>query len=140
MVSDILSGSNRMLLMPYGARWRSIRKHVHDALNTRTKNPFRKFQERESTQLLHEYLHVPERWFDANKRFANAVVMSVVFGRRAELGDRRSEALFESSGELLENLQAGRNLVDGFTGLARLPRVLQWWRPRGERAYAKTLR
>lgn len=128
-----------MVLMPYGPRWRSVRKHAHGVLNTRTKNPFRAFQELESTQLLHEYLRTPTRWFEANQRFANAVVMSVVFGRRAELDDPATKKLFESSGEFLENLQAGANLVDGFTGLARLPRFMQWWRPRGERAYRKTL-
>lgn len=128
-----------MLLMPYGEQWRSIRKHLHQILNTRTKNPYREFQELESTQLLFEYLRFPERWYEANERFANAIIMSVIFGRRAELGDEGVRELFESSGELLENLQAGHNLVDGFTQLAMLPEVLQWWRPRGERGYKKTI-
>ncbi|GAB7349605.1 hypothetical protein MBLNU459_g0292t1 [Dothideomycetes sp. NU459] len=139
MVSDILSGGKRMVLMPYGERWRIVRKYAHQVLNTRTKNPFKEFQELESTQLLHEYSHTPDRWFEANQRFANAVIMSVVFGRRAQLDDPVTKKLFESSGEFLENLQAGHNLVDGFTQLARLPKFLQWWRPRGERGYNKTL-
>lgn len=139
MVSGILSGDQRMLLMPYGERWRGIRKHLHQILNTRSKNPYKAVQELESTQLLHEYLESPDRWFESNERFANAVIMSVVFGRRAELGDAGVTELFESSGELLENLQAGHNLVDGFPQLAKLPKFLQWWRPRGERGYQKTI-
>lgn len=129
-----------MLLMPYGEQWRVIRKHLHSILNTRSKNPYRDFQELESKQLLYEYLQFPDQWNHANERFANAVVMSVVFGRRAELNDPGVQELFESSGELLINLQAGYNLVDGFTQLARLPNFLQWWRPRGERGYKRTIK
>ena len=68
MVSGILSGDQRMLLMPYGERWRGIRKHLHQILNTRSKNPYKAVQELESTQLLHEYLESPDRWFESNER------------------------------------------------------------------------
>lgn len=138
MVFDIISGRSRIVFMPYGETWRTIRRFLHQILNTRTKNPFQRPQELEAIQLVYEYLTVPHRWFEANQRFSNSVIMNVVFGRRAEIGDPSAQMIFESSGEVLKNLAVGYNLVDGFPQLAKLPRFMQWWRPRGERTHAQS--
>lgn len=64
--------------------------------------------------------------------------MSVVFGRRSVLDDPDVAELFETIEDFLENQQPGKNLVDGFQFLNKLPKVLQWWRPRGEKMFQKT--
>jgi hypothetical protein len=66
--------------------------------------------------------------------------MSVVFGRRAAWDDPDLAMLLETAEDFLALQQAGASLVDGFPILARLPKYLQWWRPRGERIYQKTVR
>ena len=123
------------MLMPYGDRWRATRKIMHQILSTRQKDVFQPFQDLESKNLLYDYLHNPEKWYLANGRFANSVIMSVVFGTRSTLDDPEVVALFETIEMFLEEQQPGKNVVDGFPILATLPKVLQWWRPRGERIF-----
>jgi hypothetical protein len=65
--------------------------------------------------------------------------MSVVFGRRATWNDPELAALFETAEEFLALQQPGVNIVDAFPVLAKLPKALQWWRPRGERIHEKTV-
>lgn len=111
---------------------------MHQILSSRQKDVFAKFQDRESRQLLYDYLHHPDRWYSANGRFANSVIMSVVFGIRSHLDDPDVAKLFETVEMFLEQQQPGVNIVDGFPILARLPKFLQWWRPRGEDMFRYT--
>jgi hypothetical protein len=66
--------------------------------------------------------------------------MSVVFGRRSLLDDPEVTELFETIELFLENQQPGVNIVDAFPVFAKLPKLLQWWRPRGEAIFEKTKR
>lgn len=140
MTQGIMSGNSRIVLMPYDERWRLLRKIMHQILSARQQDVFQLFQDLESKHLLWDYLHNPDRWFSANGRFANSVIMSVVFGRRSLLDDPEVVELFETIEMFLENQQPGVNIVDGFPILDRLPKVLQWWRPRGEMVFQKTRR
>ena len=126
--------------MPYNDRWRVLRKIMHQILSSRQQDMFKPFQDLESKHLLWDYLHKPDRWFSANGRFANSVIMSLVFGRRSMLDDPEMVELFETIELFLENQQPGVNLVDGFPFLDNLPQPLQWWRPRGERIFEQTRR
>ncbi|GAB7349169.1 hypothetical protein MBLNU459_g8105t1 [Dothideomycetes sp. NU459] len=133
-----MSGESRIVLMPYNDRWRVLRKIMHQILSGRQQEVFKPFQDLESKHLLWDYLHNPERWFSANGRFANSVIMSVVFGKRSILDDPDTVELFETIEGFLENQQPGKNIVDGFQFLDKLPKALQWWRPRGEKIFQKT--
>ncbi|KXH53334.1 hypothetical protein CSIM01_11854 [Colletotrichum simmondsii] len=64
--------------------------------------------------------------------------MSVVFGRRSTLDDPDVVELFESLELFLDIQQPGVKIVDAFPVPEKIPRVLQWWRPRGERMFHKT--
>lgn len=140
MTQGIMSGNSRIVLMPYNDRWRQLRKIMHNILSTRQADTYKPFQDLESKHLLHDYLHNPDRWFTANGRYANSVIMSVVFGRRSDLDDPEVAELFETIELFLENQQPGVNIVDGFPILDKLPNVLQWWRPRGQRIFEMTRR
>jgi hypothetical protein len=73
----------------------------------------------------------------ANQAFANSVIMSVVFGRRASIDDPELKAILKAVADLGEYLfNPMKNLCDAFPWLAKLPKPLQWWRPAGE-AYFK---
>ncbi|KAH0846045.1 hypothetical protein FOPE_11433 [Fonsecaea pedrosoi] len=139
MASGVLSGDNRVLLMPYGERWRMIRRIMHSILNKQNSPVFAPFQDIESKHLLYDFLHHPELWYSATQRFANSVIMSVVFGKRMELEDPKIRELFETSNAVIEAIQPSANLVDSLTFLERLPKSLQWWRPRGEAMFQKTV-
>lgn len=139
MTQDLMSSGSRIVLMPYNERWRLLRKIMHQILSTRQQDVFMPYQDLESKTLLWNYLQAPERWWAANGRYANSVIMSVVFGRRSSLDDPEIVELFETIDMFLSEQRPGANIVDGFPWLARLPAPLQWWRPRGLRAFRKTV-
>ncbi|KAF9891620.1 hypothetical protein FE257_003631 [Aspergillus nanangensis] len=138
MTQGIMSGGSRIVLMPYNDRWRLLRRVMHQILSAKNQDVFMPFQDLESKQLCWEYLHNPDRWWSANGRYANSVIMSVVFGRRSLLDDPDVVELFETLELFLENQQPGVNIVDAFPIIDKLPKALQWWRPRGERIFEKT--
>ncbi|KAF5487264.1 Cytochrome P450 monooxygenase patI [Colletotrichum siamense] len=138
MTQDIISRGSRIVLMPYNDQWRTLRKIMHNVLMARQEDVFKPFQDLESKHLLWDYLEKPDRWWSANGRYANSVIMSVVFGRRTVLDDPEVEELFETIELFLENQQPGVNLVDGFPIFKKLPQFLQWWRPRGDAIFRKT--
>lgn len=138
MTQEIMSGESRIVLMPYNDHWRTLRKIMHQILSSRQQDVFKPFQDLESKNLCWDYLHSPDKWFSANARYANSVIMSVVFGRRSLLDDPDVIELFETIELFLENQQPGVNIVDSFPALNKLPKPLQWWRPRGERIFHKT--
>lgn len=138
--SGLLSSDSRMVLMPYGERWRLLRRILHQVLNKQQMPTFAPFQDVESRHLLWDYLTHGEVWYSATQRFANSVIMSVVFGKRMQLEDPDVKELFDTSNELILALQPGANLVDAMPVLEKiLPKPLQWWRKRGERLHAKTV-
>lgn len=139
MTQTIMSGDSRIVLMPYNERWRVLRKIMHRILSARSMDVFMPFQDLESKNLIWDYLETPDRWWAANGRFANSVIMSVVFGRRSLLDDPDVVELFETVELFLENQQPGVHLVDGFPVLEKLPEKLQWWRSRGEAIFDKTV-
>lgn len=126
--------------MPYNDRWRMLRKIMHNVLMARQQDAFMPFQDLESRHLCWDYLQHPDRWWSANGRYANSVIMSVVFGRRSILDDPDIAELFDTVEAFLENQQPGVNIVDGFPFLAKLPEKLQWWRPRGDAIFEKTFK
>ncbi len=140
MTSKIMSGGNRILLMPYNDRWRGIRKIMHSILNKTNTTTFAPFQDLESKHLIYDYLHTPDLWYRANQRFANSVIMSVVFGKRMDLEDEKIKELLDTSGEIIGAMQPGASIADALPILENLPKPLQWWRPKGERAFQKCLR
>lgn len=113
---------------------------MHSILNKQNAGTFAPFQDLESKHLLYDYLHQPDKWFASNQRFANSVVMGVTFGKRMALDDPDVRELFETSNEFLRALQPGASLVDTFYFLEWLPKSFQWWRPKGEAIFRKTLK
>ncbi|TVY82299.1 Cytochrome P450 monooxygenase patI [Lachnellula suecica] len=140
VASTIMSGASRILLMPYSDRWRAIRKVMHSILNKQNAPIYAPYQDVESKHLLYDYLRTPNKWYTANQRFANSVIMSVVFGKRMELDNPQIQELLETTSEILEAVQPGASLADALPILENLPKPLQWWRPRAQRAFEKCKR
>jgi Cytochrome P450 len=72
MTQDIVSGGGRVVLMPYGERWRTLRKIMHQILSTRQTSTYRAYQDLESKQLLWDYLHTTDKWYLHNGRYSNS--------------------------------------------------------------------
>ncbi|KAK5219673.1 hypothetical protein LTR72_008057 [Exophiala xenobiotica] len=139
MLNDIMSGGARIVFMGYTNRWRNQRKIMHSILNGRqAETKFVPFQDLEAKQLVYELYKSPENYHKASQRFSNSIILSVVFGRRARKDDELLNFIMGYTGVLGDyQFNPLRSPADIFTGLARIPKVLQWWRPFGERFFQK---
>lgn len=131
-----------MLLMGHTEQWRNQRKVMHAQLNgQQAETKFVPYQELESRHLVWDYLQEPKKFFLANQRFSNSVVVSVLFGRRARLNDEQLAIILGQMAEFGKALFSPTvSIADLFPWLTRLPRSLQWWRPYGERFFQETLK
>jgi cytochrome P450 len=82
LAQDVASAGRRQLFMPYGPRWRSIRKHSHTLLNLTASVKYQPVQDFESKQLLTEFLDSPENFYHQNRRYSASVIMLVTYGYR----------------------------------------------------------
>lgn len=137
MLSDIMSGGARIVMMGYTDKWRNQRKIMHSILNgVQAEKKFVPFQNLESKQLVHDILHEPEDFHKAGQRFSNSVILSVAFGRRARKDDELLEFILGYTGTLGEfQFNPLKSPADVFTWLTYLPKPLQWWRPFGEKFF-----
>lgn len=72
LAMDLLSGGNRIVLMQYGERWRKLRKIMHSMLSITAVQKWAPYQEVETRQLLHYYLHNPDGFYKHNGLYANS--------------------------------------------------------------------
>lgn len=140
MTQEIISRNSRIVLMGHTNLWRSLRKTMHQILSARQLDAFRPFQDLESKHLLYEYLHKPDKWYLANGRYSNSVIMSIIFGVRSDLNNPQLRGVQETMELFIRSVQPGANIVDVFPQLTRLPKFLQWWRARGDRIFEHTKR
>ncbi|KAF4435967.1 cytochrome p450 [Fusarium acutatum] len=140
MASEVISGNKRFLFMPYGPDWRKTRKEMHSILNNTKSNLFEPYQDKESRALLYHYLHNPGRWADANSRYANSIIMSVIYGKRSELGDEDMTNVLDNLEKFTPYVIPGQSLVDIFPWLLKVPIPKSWqvWRWRGDALYEST--
>jgi cytochrome P450 len=137
LAQDVASAGRRQLFMPYGPRWRSIRKSSHALLNSTTAIKYQPVQDYESKQLMCELLDAPERFYEHNRRFSASVIMLVTYGHRLPTWD---DPLLKKIYSVLDNLTEmtapGAHAVDSFTSLTHLPQwLLGNWRTFGKRVF-----
>ncbi|KAL6408581.1 putative cytochrome p450 protein [Ilyonectria robusta] len=139
MLSEIMSGGFRIVLMGYTAQWRNQRKIMHSILNGRQADAkFVPFQNLEAKQLVYEILKEPENFHKASQRFSNSVILSVIFGRRARNNDELLDFILGYTSVLGDyQFNPLRSPADVFPWLSKLPKPLQWWRPFGEAFFRK---
>lgn len=132
MAFEAVSNQRRQFFMPYGDRWRSVRRVSHAALNLKSSNTYTPVQDFESKQLMWELLHAKNDWsfYDFNRRYSSSVIMQVTYGHRIPNWD---DPLYKKIFTVLDHFNAmaepGKWLVDLFPSLASLPSwmVQNWW-------------
>ncbi|KAI1611780.1 cytochrome P450 [Exophiala viscosa] len=141
ITQDILSGGNRIIMMSYTERWRNLRKIMHQLLMSSNSDIYKPFQDMESRALLWQYLKSPEDYYQHGARFANSVIFSVVFGRRTSMRDENVRLLFSTIDDFMETQASpSTSLPEQFPWLIKIiPRRLQWFRPKAERVFKKTI-
>lgn len=137
LAQDVASGGQRQLFMPYGPRWRSIRKHSHALLNLNTSVKYQPVQDFESKQLLTEFLSSPKDFYAMNRRYSASVIMLVTYGYRIESWeDPLIKKIYDIIDNFTEMTAPGAHAIDSFPSLASLPeRFLGNWRTFGQRVF-----
>lgn len=137
LAQDVASAGRRQLFMPYGPRWRSVRKHSHDLLNLKTSVRYQPVQDFESKVLLKELLQTPSEFMGIMRRYSASVIMLVTYGYRIPSWDdpliQRIYGVLERFGEMTA---PGAYAIETFPALASLP---QWlfrnWRTHGQKIF-----
>ncbi|KAI0123381.1 cytochrome P450 [Xylariales sp. AK1849] len=141
VVSGVLSGDNRLLLLSYGEKWRKLRGIVHKSLTPKASSNYKPGQEFEAKQLIHDiatdnedqqsfYMHV--------RRYTTSVVLLSTYGHRVASWDCDDiRTIYQVLNDFSQAAQPGAFVADLFPPLARLPKILQWWRPSATAAYEK---
>ena len=76
------SGNRRMVFMPYGKDWRSIRNIIHRLLTPAMSKSYSPIQTFEAKQLSVDLLDSPEDFYMHNRRYSSSTIMQVVYGHR----------------------------------------------------------
>ncbi|CZR56109.1 related to O-methylsterigmatocystin oxidoreductase [Phialocephala subalpina] len=137
LASDVASAGRRQLFMPYGPRYRTVRKISHALLNITMSTNYQPVQDLESKQLLFDLLHDPGNFYLHNRRYSASVIISVTYGHRIATWDN---PLAKKVYQVVNNLQSfsspGMWMVDTFPSLQYLPQFLVGnWRNFGKKCH-----
>ncbi|OJJ05937.1 hypothetical protein ASPVEDRAFT_87260 [Aspergillus versicolor CBS 583.65] len=132
VVSDMLSGGLRFLLMPYSPHWRKLRAIVHKLLSPKSSSTFMPSQEFEARQLLWDILtdnDNQENFYMHIRRYTTSVVMTSTYGRRVPVWDCEDiREIYGLMDEFSKAATPGKYMAETLPVLAKLPAWMQWWR------------
>ncbi|KAJ9483385.1 hypothetical protein VN97_g10023 [Penicillium thymicola] len=139
VVSDILSGGMRFLLMPYTPHWRKLRAIVHKLLTPKSSNTFIPSQEFEAKQLLWDILtdnENQENFYMHIRRYTTSVVMTSTYGRRIPVWDCEDiREIYGLMDEFSKAVTPGKYMAETLPVLTKLPAWMQWWRKEALRSF-----
>ncbi|KAM0753795.1 putative O-methylsterigmatocystin oxidoreductase [Meredithblackwellia eburnea MCA 4105] len=140
MTSDIVSRGLRMTFMPYGARWRSQRKLLHQLTKPDAAKSYEPIQEQESAQLIRDLGKTPESYWGHAQRYAGSTIMQIAFNKRALTPEDPAITEMRAVNEkMTKTAVAGRYIVDSIPVLNYLPHILAPWKREGDRLFVETL-
>jgi cytochrome P450 len=137
LAQDVASAGRRQLFMPYGPRWRNIRKYSHELLNTQAARNYEPIQDFESKQLVAELLDTPDQFYMHNRRYSSSVIMYVTYGYRLPTWQHPLvKRIYSVLDNFTDMTAPGAHVVDSFPSLQYLP---EWmvgnWRSLGKRVF-----
>ncbi|PNP76442.1 hypothetical protein FNYG_10228 [Fusarium nygamai] len=122
-VGDLISGGRRSVLMPYGNRWRMVRRIFTNVLTAKKCDGYVPYQELESLATIHNMLHEPKGYAHELHRYALSVARTVAFGKRVP---NSSSQFATDIREVMENfskaMTPGKYLFEAIPMLRKLPR------------------
>ena len=83
--STLLSGGMRILLVPYGERWRRLRKAAHTHLQPSVVGDYETVQTRAASNVLLDILRDPDHHQMHAKRYAASVILSIACASASSL-------------------------------------------------------
>ena len=138
VAQDVLSNGYRMVFMPYGKLWRSIRSVTHQALTTKSANAMKPSQDLESVRYVYDILTDPDDFWNHVKRYTSSVIMYATYGKRVERLDDPVLKAIQDETKVFSDALVKRFLVDQYPVIERIvPKRLQWWRIKYEPYHRK---
>ncbi|KAH7143493.1 putative O-methylsterigmatocystin oxidoreductase [Dactylonectria macrodidyma] len=138
-MNEVISGGFRMLMMPYGQKWRQLRAIVHKTTTPKASDAVRPSQEFESKQLAFDILTNNEdskSFYDHTRRYTTSVMMTVTYGKRMPTSNHEDiKQVYKAMGEMGQLVLPRGFLVDSFPVLAKLPMWMQTWRKKAKEYY-----
>ncbi|KAI0911773.1 cytochrome P450 oxidoreductase [Ustulina deusta] len=136
-VGNLITKGDHLLLMQYGDNWRLIRKLIHQYFaEPMCEKQHIHLQNAEATQLMHDFMTMPEKHMEHPKRYSNSITNSLVFGIRTKTAESEYMLrLFSLLNEWSEVLELGATPpIDSFPLLKLVPeRLLGSWKSRAVR-------
>ncbi|RHZ50595.1 uncharacterized protein CDV56_103787 [Aspergillus thermomutatus] len=82
-VAHTITGGDHLLVMQYGALWRTLRKLVHQYfMESMVEKSHLRVQNAEAVQMLRDFCVRPDQHMLHPKRYSNSITMSLVYGIR----------------------------------------------------------
>jgi Cytochrome P450 len=110
MTQDVVSAGKRILFMPYGKEWRTIRQIIHKVQQSfsreligqlftpKMSRSYIPIQHYEAKQLSVNLLDNPDDFYMHNRRYSASVIMQVTYGRRIPVCNPRHYYAAEMQG------------------------------------------
>ncbi|TKY86331.1 hypothetical protein EX895_005156 [Sporisorium graminicola] len=132
MAGELISDNRRMLILPYGTRWRLFRKVLHETLQDKAARLYEGVQRREACIAMLHLGRTPERFQQVFKRYAASVIMQVTYDYRIDsLEDPLIRQVEECLTKLALWIRPGASVLDRYPALLWLPAVVNPWKQKG---------
>ncbi|KAK3072822.1 hypothetical protein LTR53_006141 [Teratosphaeriaceae sp. CCFEE 6253] len=137
LAGEVASAGRRQLFMPYGPRYRTVRRISHDLLNSRIVTDYQPIQDLESKQLLFDMLNDPANFYLHNRRYSASVIITATYGHRIDSFDHPlARKVYSVVNNMQLYMEPGAWLVDSLPALKALPQwLLGRWRDFGEKCF-----
>ncbi|EXJ76403.1 uncharacterized protein A1O5_00911 [Cladophialophora psammophila CBS 110553] len=134
VLSELVSGGRRFLLMGNTPTWRKLRGLVHKLLTPRMSEKFRPSQDFEAKQLIYDLCNSnldDKEFYNHIRRYTTSVVLTSTYGKRVPTSDNPDIVeVYGIMKDFSDTTVPGAFWADVFPPLAKLPTALQSWRKR----------
>ncbi|KZT10004.1 cytochrome P450 [Laetiporus sulphureus 93-53] len=122
MAADLVGRRNSFTLIPYGERYRTYKKYMHNALNHRAIADYWDSIDLESITFLQALSTTPEVFRSHVRRNIGAVALRIAYGYQVEDENDHFVALADELARITrDSLEPGRWLVDSLHWLRHIP-------------------
>ncbi|KAJ3557243.1 hypothetical protein NM688_g1575 [Phlebia brevispora] len=134
MSAEILFGGLALPLMPYGDRWRRMRRVAHEGFVGRASIAYQGLQEKESVLLAFQMLCDPHDWDKHLRRSAASTILCAVYGWSSidtTSSDHIVDRINHSMHLITQAALPGASLVDAFPLMLHIPDWMAKWKRDG---------
>ncbi|KAJ4324652.1 hypothetical protein N0V84_003776 [Fusarium piperis] len=126
VVGSIVSRGARSLLMPYGKRWRGVRKLFASLLTpAKCDTIYNQWSEAEAVITCMDVMKYPDDLTRVLNRFAMSVVRSITYGRRVFHRDPLMIDSEEAASNFVNAFRPGAFIIEYMPWLLKFPRFMQ---------------